>query len=181
MSILGIKKKRIDTTYLTIEKEILKIKSELLTINRKDIYLYKSSNTLNLKLLNIENKINQIKDRKIICIYAGIEGPLKANQLFNFGDGGNSFLMSYPGTILSFSILSVRKPYDVEMRITIELNGKESPGFVLHFNETFNHAVFADDFRPLAFKAGDLLSFKNTTDNPECINTLVSVIVELIL
>jgi hypothetical protein len=181
MSILGIKKKRTDTSYSTIEKEILKIKSELLTIAEKDIYLFKSSNTLNLKLLNIENKVNHIKDRKIISVYAGIEGPLKANQLFNFGDGGNSFLMAYPGTILSFSILSARKPYNVKMRITIELNGKESPGFVLQFNETFNHAVFANDFRPLAFKAGDLLSFKSTTNNPECINTLVSVIVELIL
>ena len=181
MSILGVKKKRIDTTYSTIEKEILKIKSELLTINRKDIYLYKSSNTLNLKLLNIENKVNNIKDRKIICISAGIEGPLKVKQLFNFGDGGNSFLMSYPGRILSFSILSV-KPYDVEVRITIDFNGKESPGIVLSFNETYTYGVFADYLlQNVTFKAGDLLSFKNTTDNPKCKKTLVSVIVELIL
>jgi hypothetical protein len=73
MSILGVKKKRTDTSYSTIEKEILKIKSELLTITEKDIYLFKSSNALNLKLLNIENKVNHIKDRKIICIYEVIE------------------------------------------------------------------------------------------------------------
>ena len=180
MSILGVKKKRTDTAYSTIEKEILKIKSELLTITEKDIYLFKSSNALNLKLLNIENQVNHIKDRKIICIYAGIEGPLKANQLFNFGDGGNSFLMSYPGTILSFCVLSV-KPFDVEVRITMCNNGKESAGFVLPFNETYRYGVFAEYFKPLVYKTGDLLSFKNTTDNPKCKKTLVSVIVELIL
>ena len=181
MSILGVKKKHIDTSYSTIEKEILKIKSEILTINRKDIFLYKNSNALNLKLLNIENKVNHIKDRKIISIDAGIEGPIEVNQLFNFGDGGNSFLLTYPGHILSVSLVSERTGNN-EVNITIAFNNKiDSPGFILNSNETYYHVVFGEFFKPLTFKAGDLLSFKNINHNPGCINTLVSVIVELIL
>jgi hypothetical protein len=57
---------------------------------------------------HIENKVNNIKDRKIINIYAGIEGPLEKNQFFSFGDGGNSFLLTHPGHILSFSLVSLR-------------------------------------------------------------------------
>jgi hypothetical protein len=48
MSILGVKKKHIDTSKM--EKEILKMKSEIITINRKDRYLYNNANTLNLKI-----------------------------------------------------------------------------------------------------------------------------------
>jgi hypothetical protein len=41
MSILGVKKKHIDTSKM--EKEILKMKSEIITINRKDRYLYNNA------------------------------------------------------------------------------------------------------------------------------------------
>ena len=181
MSILGVKKKHIDTSYSTMEKEILKIKSEIITINRKDIFLYKNSNALNLKLLNIENKVNHIKDRKIISIDAGIDGPLEANQLFNFGDGGNSFLLSYPGRILSISLVGIR-PGNNEVIITIVFNNKiDSPRIILPINDTHFYGIFSELSEHLKFKAGDLLSFKNINHNPGCINTLVSVIVELIL
>jgi hypothetical protein len=178
MSILGVKKKHIDTSEM--EKEILKIKSEIITINRKDIFLYKNSNALNLKLLNIENKVNHIKDRKIINISAGIEGPLKLNQLFNFGDGGNSFLLSYPGRILNISLVSVRTG-NKDVSITIVLNYKDTPVIRVPSNEIYFYGDFPEFSESLTFKAGDLLRFKNIIPNPGCLNTLVSVIVELIL
>jgi hypothetical protein len=176
MSILGVKKKRIDTSKM--EKEILKIKSEIITINRKDIFLYKNSNALNLKLLNIENKVKNIKDRKIICISAGIEGPIETNQLFSFGDGGNSFLLTYPGHILSVSLVSLRTGNN-DVSVTIVFNNEDfNFGAILLNNNTHFYGEFPES---LKFKAGDLLGFKNIIPNPECINTLVSVIVELIL
>ena len=106
MSILGVKKKHIDTSKM--EKEILKMKSEIITINRKDRYLYNNANTLNLKILNIENKVNNIKDRKIICIYAGIEGSLDKSQYFNFNAGGPYYPMNFPGEIIGISLVSMR-------------------------------------------------------------------------
>jgi len=178
MSILGVKKKHVDT--LEIEKEILNMKSELLTMDTKDKYLYNSVNILNLRVINIENIVSNIKnkpDRKIISIYAGIEGPISIDQKFNFSDGGGSFLLTYPGQILSISLVSIRTNSD-NVFVNTTLNGKDIYSGISLSSKTHGYFSFNTPFK---VEAGDLIGFTSTVDNPGCINTLVSLIIEIFL
>jgi len=178
MSILGVKKKHVDTS--EIEKEILNMKSELLTMDTKDKYLYNSVNTLNLRVLYIENIVSNIKnkpDRKIITIYAGIDGPIQTNQLFNFGDGGNFYLMNYPGQILSIGLVSLRTNND-GVSVIATVNDKDL-GYGISLGSS-THGYFNFNI-PLKVEAGDIIGFVSKSDNSACINTLVSLIIEIFL
>jgi hypothetical protein len=179
MSILGVKKNHMDTS--EIGKEILKMKSELLTMETKDKYLYNNINILTLRILNIESIVSNIRnkpDRKIITIYAGIDGPIKFDQAFTFGGGGDSFVLAYPGQILNISIVSL-KTCDKGIAVNMVLNGKDRfPGILLEDKETHGYLEFPE---PIKVEAGDLIGFKSTGYNPECINTLASVIIEIFL
>jgi hypothetical protein len=77
-----------------MEKEILKMKSEIITINRKDRYLYNNANTLNLKILNIEN-FNSVITSFIKHLYSGCSNLtviLSPNSLFSTGITANRVL-----------------------------------------------------------------------------------------
>ena len=178
MSILGVKKKKhIDNKQLNeIEKEILKIKSELLTMGTKDKYLYNSANTLNLRVLDIENIVNNIKDKKIMTIFAGIDGGIYRYQDFNFGEGGPYYAMNFPGNIISISLISIRnKNIDVSINIAINTTQQQGYGIELQ-NETHGYYSFNT---PLKVKAGDVISVNSLSENLTCISTLVSLIIEI--
>ncbi len=178
MSIFGVKKKLVDTS--EIAKEILNMKSELLTMDTKDKYLYKSDNAINLRVLNIENIVSNIRnrpDRKIISIYAGIDGPISIDQKFSFSDGGGSFLLTYPGQILSISLVSIRSNSD-NVFVNTTLNGKDIYSGISLSSKS--HGYFSLN-TPFKVEAGDLIGFTSTVDNPGCFNTLVSVIIEIFL
>ena len=182
MSILGVKKKHVDTT--EIEKEILNMKSDLLTMDTKDKHLYKSVNTLNLRVLNIENIVSKIKnkpDRKIISIYAGIDGPLHINQKFNFGDGGEYYVMNFPGQILSIGLVSLR-PNLLNVSASVTLHNIKFPyekeiGYGISLGVR-THNYFNFD-KPFKVEAGDRIGFVSKSDNSDGINTLVSLIIEI--
>lgn len=179
MSILGVKKKHVDTS--EIEKEILNMKSELQTSDTKDKDLHRGVSALNIRVLNIENIVSNIAnkpDRKIISIYAGIDGSIRTNQNFNFGDGGGIYVMSFPGQILSISLVSLKTNKD-DISVTINVNGKEPYGYGISLGSNL-HGYYNFD-TPLKVDAGDMIGFVSKSNNSACINTLVSLTIELFL
>lgn len=174
MSILGVKKKN-------VEKEILNMKSELQTMDTKDKNLHRSVAALSIRVLNVENIVDNIKnkpDRKIISIYAGIDGPINRNKKFNFGVGGGYYVMNFPGQILGISLVSLRTSTDI-IAIKMIVNDK-STIYKMSLDKGVTHG-FNNFYTPFEVKAGDLISFISMTNNYTCINTLVSVIIELFL
>lgn len=179
MSILGVKKKHVDTSEL--EREILNMKSELLTMNTKNKYLYNSVNAITLRVLNIENIVSNIKNkpnRKIINIYAGIDGSIHTNQKFNFGEGGGHYVMNFPGNILNISLVSLRTNRD-NISVIATVNDYEPKGYGISLGSS-THGYLNFD-KPFKVKAGDIIGFVSKSDNSACINTLVSLIIEIFL
>lgn len=181
MSILGVKKKNVDTS--EIKKEILNMKSELQTMDTKDRDLRRSVAALTIRVLNVENIVGNIKnkpDRKIISINAGIDGSIHARQKFNFGDGGGGYyVMNFPGQILGISLVSLRTNSDnIDVMITVNNYKTYSYGISLSNGDTHSYHNF---YTPFEVKAGDIIGFVSESDNSTCINTLVSVIIELFL
>ena len=174
MSILGVKKKN-------VEKEILNMKSELQTMDTKDKNLHRSVAALTITVLNVENIVSNIEnkpDRKIISIYAGIDGPIHTYQKFNFGDGGY-YVMNFPGQILGISLVSLRTNSDnIDVMITVNNYKTYSYGISLSNGDTHSYHNFNI---PFEVKAGDIIGFVSESDNSTSINTLVSVVIELFL
>ena len=180
MSILGVKKKHVDTS--EIERELLNMKSELRTRDTKDRDLQRGVAALNIRVLNIENIVTNIEnkpDRKIISIYAGIDGPIHTNQKFNFGDGGGGYyVMNFPGQILGIGLVSLRtNTEDIAAMMTV--NDEETYSYGISLGVGI-HGYHNFD-TPFEVKAGDLISFVSKSDNSSCINTLASLVIELFL
>ncbi len=172
MSILGVKK--------NVEKEILNMKSELRTMSTKDRDLHRSVAGLTIRVLNVENIVSNIEnkpDRKIISINAGIDGPIKSNQKFNFGDGGGYYVMNFPGQILGIGVVSLRTNTD-DIVIKMIVNGGPSGRGISLGGDA--HSYYNFDV-PVEVKAGDIIGFVNKSANSACINTLVSAVIELFL
>lgn len=170
MSIFGFKKNQLDV----IEKEMFNMNNSILSIDTTNTNLHKSINILTLRVTNNENMIiiNRNKtDRKIISIYATIDNTLETGQLFNFGDGGNYFLLTNPGEILYINSDSIS--------VNILINDIiYPPGLNLQNGTTHYYHEFDN---PIKFKAGDVLSFQNMGYSPKALNTMVSVIIELFI
>ncbi|CAG2216839.1 unnamed protein product [Mytilus edulis] len=152
-------------------------------MDTKDKDLHRSVAALSIRVLNVENIVSNIKnkpDRKIISIYAGIDGPIHANKKFNFGDGGGYYVMNFPGQILGISLVSLRTNTNhIEVWITVN-NKLISYAILLNSGVTHTYHNYRTP-PPIQVKAGDLISFISMSDNSTCINTLVSAVIELFL
>ncbi|VDH90992.1 Hypothetical predicted protein [Mytilus galloprovincialis] len=97
-------------------------------MDTKDKDLHRSVAALSIRVLNVENIVGNIKnkpDRKIISIYAGIDGPIHGNKKFNFGVGGGYYVMNFPGQILGISLVSLRTNTDI-IAIKMIVNDKST-------------------------------------------------------
>ncbi|CAG2207379.1 unnamed protein product [Mytilus edulis] len=144
-------------------------------MDTKDKNLHRSVAALSIRVLNVENIVGNIKnkpDRKIISIYAGIDGPIHGNKKFNFGVGGGYYVMNFPGQILGISLVSLRTSTDI-IAIKMIVNDK-STSYKMSLDNGVTHG-FNNFYTPFEVKAGDLISFISMTNNYTCINTLVSV------
>ncbi|CAG2207345.1 unnamed protein product [Mytilus edulis] len=130
-------------------------------MDTKDKNLHRSVAALSIRVLNVENIVSNIKnkpDRKIISIYAGIDGPIHGNQKFNFGDGGGYYVMNFPGQILGISLVSLRTSTDI-IAIKMIVNDK-STSYKMSLDNGVTHG-FNNFYTPFEVKAGDLISFIN--------------------
>ena len=185
MSILGVKKSIKNNDTLEMKKELLKMKSEIISINRKDRYLYGIANTLNIKVLDVENKVNNIRDTKIINISFTI-GKENDNKDINFK---NMFLFPSPGKIISFSILCNKNAFmndkkyfkkgDIISSFMIVINYKETGILLDIINEENNFSFYSMKEVKVSFKKGDILSFDQLNYTPICPTVLITVIAEM--
>ncbi|CAG2197069.1 unnamed protein product [Mytilus edulis] len=130
-------------------------------MDTKDKNLHRSVAALSIRVLNVENIVSNIKnkpDRKIISIYAGIDGPIHGNKKFNFGDGGGYYVMNFPGQILGISLVSLRTSTDI-IAIKMIVNDK-STSYKMSLDNGVTHG-FNNFYTPFEVKAGDLISFIN--------------------
>lgn len=168
MSILGVKK--------NVEKDISNLQSELRKMETANRDLRRNVAGLTIRVLNVENK----PDQKTISISAGIEGSIRANQKFNFGDGGGSyFVMNFPGRILGMSLVSLKTNVD-DVAVMMTANNNDLYGYGMSLSGSAAHGYRNFD-TPFEVKAGDMIGFVSKSDNAACINTLVSAVIELFL
>ena len=163
------------------KSEILKINNEIQKRDNQNEHLQRGFSSLSIRVLNIENIVTNIKnkpDRKIISIYAGIDGPLRNNQQFRFGDGGGYYVMNYPGKILGIGLVSFRTNME-DVSVMMTVNNKETYGYGISLGVGMNGYHNFDT--PFEVKAGDLISFVSKSNNYSCINTLASLIIELLI
>ena len=163
-----------------MEKDILKIKSKIITINKKDKYLYNSTNTLNVKVLNLENTIKGIKDKKIINISASKQ---EGKELYEFLGGGNQFVFPYSGRIISVSVLCDIKeekeenPDNFGMFSDVIINNRVTG---MASNLILEGIYGIENFEaPHPFAKGDLLSIRKNYNTHQCNSILISFIAEL--
>lgn len=159
MSIFGFKKKSVDVS------DIQKMKNEIQVIH---------NNNNNL----LYDKIEKLPDKKTISIFAGIDGPLKFNQMFNFGTGGNQYVMNFPGQILGISLHSLKTGKD-DLTVLVSVNDNLTWQHGIELKDSYYNYKNFD--KPLKVEAGDRISFMSMSDSSLCINTLVSAVIELFL
>ena len=181
MSIFGIKKKHVDT--LGLKREIFDMRNlaftQLNTLSDRHKNLQDKVRDMTVKTNLIDGKVNQFK--KVISICAESKGPLQNNEVFSFGNGGREnecgCVMNFRGDILGIGLSSKRIKGDV--RVIIAINGIEQRGYEINLN---NLVRKHDNFDiPLRFNAGDAIDFICKTDNSSCLNTVVSMVIELFI
>ena len=184
MSILGVKKiKKIDTTKIEkMEKDILKFKSKIITFNRKDRYLYNNANTLNVKVLNLENTIKGIKDKQIISISA-VQKDEK--DYYEFYGGSDKFIFPYTGKIISVSVFCEKRPgEEPEEGITtfsyfLDVLKNDEPLIGINVDFSVDSGYGNKDLSYYAsYYKGDILRVKKNYDPYYC-NVIISFIAEL--
>ena len=132
------------------------------------------------KDLNIKHYLlqNSIIDKRVISITAETKSGIEKGELFSFGNGGRSggYVCMFPGKILGMSLYSDRKKGDVTVAIIV--NGKETQGYDITITRPSGHDNFS---RPLAVEAGDVVNFICKSDNAGALNTIASLIIELLI
>ena len=130
--------------------------------------------------LNIKHYLlqNSITDKRVITLAAETKGGIENGELFSFGNGGRSggYVCMFPGKILGMSLYSDRKKGDVTVAIIV--NGKETQGYDITITRPSGHDNFS---RPLAVEAGDVVNFICKSDNAGALNTIASLIIELLI
>ena len=130
--------------------------------------------------LNIKHYLlqNSITDKRVITLAAETKGGIENGELFSFGNGGRSggYVCMFPGKILGMGLYSDRKKGDVNVAIIV--NGKETQGYDI----TITRPSGNDNFSiPLAVEAGDVVNFICKSDNAGALNTIASLIIELLI
>ena len=132
--------------------------------------------------LNIKHYLlqNSITDKRVITLSAETKGALEKGELFSFGNGGRSggYVCMFPGKILGMGLYSDRKYDDVNVAIIV--NGKETPGYNITITRPSpsGHDNFS---KPLSVEAGDVVNFICKSYNAGALNTIASLIIELLI
>ena len=125
------------------------------------------------------NKVENIPDKKIISICAESKGTLQDNEVFSFGNGGKEagvgYVMNFPGQILGIGLSSKRLKGDVF--VVVSINGNYQTGYGIMLNSALRGHYNFD--KPLKVEAGDAIDFICKSNNSTCVNTVVSMIIEL--
>lgn len=130
--------------------------------------------------LNIKHYLlqNSITDKRVITLAAETKGGIENGELFSFGNGGRSggYVCMFPGKILGMGLYSDRKKGDVNVAIIV--NGKETQGYDITITRPSGNDNFS---KPLAVEAGDVVNFICKSDNAGALNTIASLIIELLI
>ena len=130
--------------------------------------------------LNIKHYLlkNSITDKRVITLSAETKGGLEKGELFSFGNGGRSggYVCMFPGKILGMGLYSDRKYGDVNVAIIV--NGKETQGYDTTITRPSGHDNFS---KPLSVEAGDVVNFICKSYNAGALNTIASLIIELLI
>lgn len=134
--------------------------------------------TINNRLLR--NSIENMKNKKVITIFAESKGSLTNNKVFSFGNGGreieSGYVMNFQGQILGIALSSKRTNSD-DVSVAVAVNGKIQPSYGINLN---NLPRKFDNFgTPLIINVQDVINFVAINNNPGCENTVVSLIIEL--
>ena len=128
-------------------------------------------------LHNLKDKIDSFKDGVIIS--AESKGGLEEDEVMSFGNGGrdsgSGLVIPRSGRILGYGLSSKRESGVV--RVGISVNKQLVLSFDLDENTDKTYGDFAE---PLSFNAGDMINFINIFGNPTTVNTVASLLIELI-
>ena len=158
-----------------LEQRITALQTEI--NNQTDIYngLQDRFQDLNIKHYKLKNSIT---DKRVITLSAETKGALEKGELFSFGNGGRSggYVCMFPGKILGMGLYSDRKYGDVNVAIIV--NGKETQGYDITITRPSGHDNFS---KPLSVEAGDVVNFICKSYNASALNTIASLIIELLI
>ena len=183
MSIFGVKRKHVDT--LALKQEIFNMRgqafSQINNLNDRHTGLQNTVREMHINHRLLYNKVENIPDKKIISICAESKGPLQNNEVFSFGNGGKEvgvgYVMNFPGQILGIGLSSKRLKGDVS--VVVSINGNHQTGYDITLNSVLRKH---DNFdKPLKVEAGDAIDFVCKSNNSTCVNTVVSMIIELFI
>ena len=193
MSILGVRKKssnilnnKIDSIInrnRVLYKDNIEIKARISGIIRITRSLHKTLNDLNIKVLNSENAIKGIKDKKIINIsYQFNNASVSVTPVFNY-----DFVFQFSGKIISYSILC-NKEYSVPLETKNSSTGGETFFSILINKKEVDISISTkkdEDFvikhftdKTITFKKGDIGTFR-VDPFSKCFVVTNSLIVEL--
>ena len=101
--------------------------------------------------------------------------------MFSFGNGGKEagvgYVMNFPGQILGIGLSSKRLKGDVS--VVVSINENHQTGYDITLNIVLRKH---DNFdKPLRVEAGDAIDFVCKSNNSTCVNTVVSMIIELFI
>ena len=181
MSIFGVKRKNVDTSAL--KQEIFNMRgqasSQINNLNDRHTELQNTVREMNINHRLLYNKVENIPDKKIISICAESKGTLQDNEVFSFGNGGKEagvgYVMNFPGQILGIGLSSKRLKGDVF--VVVSINGNYQTGYGIMLNSALRGHYNFD--KPLKVEAGDAIDFICKSNNSTCVNTVVSMIIEL--
>ena len=181
MSIFGVKRKHVDT--LALKQEIFNMRgqafSQINNLNDRHTELQNTVREMNIDHRLLYNKVENIPDKKIISICAESKGTLQDNEVFSFGNGGKEagvgYVMNFPGQILGIGLSSKRLKGDVF--VVVSINGNYQTGYGIMLNSALRGHYNFD--KPLKVEAGDAIDFICKSNNSTCVNTVVSMIIEL--
>ena len=182
MSIFGIRRKHVDN--LDLKKEIYDLRggvySQIGVLNDRHNGLQDNVRKILISNTFLHDKVEHIPDRKIISICAESKGALERGEVLSFGNGGREtgvgYVMNFRGQILGMGLSSKRTKGDVS--VIVSINGNEQVGYDINLN---NLPRKHDNFnKPLKVEAGDAIDFVCKTDNATCLNTVASMIIELL-
>ena len=183
MSIFGVKRKHVDT--LALKQEIFNMRgqafSQINNLNDRHTGLQNTVREIHINHRLLYNKVENIPDKKIISICAESKGPLQNNEVFSFGNGGREvgvgYVMNFPGQILGIGLSSKRLKGDVS--VVVSINENHQTGYDITLNTVLRKH---DNFdKPLRVEAGDAIDFVCKSNNSTCVNTVVSMIIELFI
>ena len=183
MSIFGVKRKHVDT--LALKQEIFNMRgqafSQINNLNDRHTELQNTVREMHINHRLLYNKVENIPDKKIISICAESKGPLQNNEVFSFGNGGREvgvgYVMNFPGQILGIGLSSKRLKGDVS--VVVSINENHQTGYDITLNSVLRKH---DNFdKPLRVEAGDAIDFVCKSNNSTCVNTVVSMIIELFI